>query len=271
MTMPASPPVSFAEASALCPIGPGRYRITVGPDWFQGQGAFGGLTAAWLLRAMTDVVGEPARAPRELSGAFCARVRAGEAEIEAKVSRAGLNVSFASAVLLQRGKVAATASAVFSTARPAEIAFVDLSPPEVLPPARSPLWELPGGLPAYAEHFEIRHCFGVAPLGGTLGPECAVWVRHRVPATLDAPAATALLDCFAPAFFTRVEQRRPAGTVAWSVHFLADFPVELPHDAYCLLRVSSPVAAGGYSSEDDELWSAGGRLLARARQLVAAI
>lgn len=264
-------PTSFALASAVTRLEPGRYQVEVDPSWFQGPGAFGGLTAAWLLRAMTDLVDAPDRHPRELSGTFCARVRQGPGEIEARIMRVGLNVSFVTAELRQRGKVAATASAVFSASRPDGVAYADLPAPEVSPPEDSPPWTLPGGLPDYTQHFDIRHCFGTQPLEG-LGSEAGVWVRSRVPGPVDAPLAAALLDCFAPAFFTRVRERRPAGTVAWSVHFLAELPrADLPEDAFHLLRVRSPMAAGGYSSEDDELWSADGVLIARARQLVAAI
>lgn len=270
-TPPSPVPQSFAEASAVHRTAPGRYRVEVDPSWFQGPGAFGGLTAAWLLRAMTDLIGAPERRPRELSGSFCARIKAGPAEIETRVMRAGLNVSFVTAELRQRSKVAATASAVFSASRPAGLNFSDLPAPPVSAPADSPPWSLPGGLPAYTEHFEIRHCLGVSPLEG-LGSEAGVWVRSRVPGPVDAPLAAALLDSFAPAFFTRVRERRPAGTVSWSVHFLADLPrLETASDAFHLLRVRSPMAAGGYSSEDDELWTSEGVLIARARQLVAAI
>jgi len=262
---------SFAVASALTHVEEGRYQVQVDPSWFQGPGAFGGLTAAWLLRAMTHLVDAPERRPRELSGSFCARIKAGPAEIETRVMRAGLNVSFVTAELRQRGKVAATGSAVFSASRPAGLAFADLPAPSVPAPEDSPLWDLPGGLPAYTEHFEIRHCLGVQPLHGA-GTEAGVWVRSRVPGPVDPPLAAALLDSFAPAFFTRVSERRPAGTVAWSVHFLADLPrLETPSDAFHLLRVRSPMAVGGYSSEDDELWTPDGVLIARARQLVAAI
>lgn len=264
-------PESFAVASAVERVGEGRYQVEVDPSWFQGPGVYGGLTAAWLLRAMTDVVGAPERRPRELSGSFCARVREGSAQIEARLMRAGLNVSFLTAELRQRGKVAATASAVFSTSRPDAIAYADLPAPEVVPPQEAPLWTLPGGLPAYTEHLELRHCLGTQPLGG-FGTEAGVWVRPRVPEPMDAPLAAALLDSFAPAFFTRVPERRPAGTVAWSVHFLAELPQPgAKPDAFHLLRVRSPMASEGYSSEDDELWTAEGVLVARARQLVAAI
>ncbi|MCA8925383.1 MAG: thioesterase family protein, partial [Planctomycetes bacterium] len=108
------PALSFAAASAVERVEPGRYRAEADQAWFQGPGVYGGLTAAWLLRAMTDLVGDPARPPRELSGMFCARIRAGEVRIAARVVRAGLNVSFVTAELLQRERVAATASAVFA-------------------------------------------------------------------------------------------------------------------------------------------------------------
>ncbi|MCA8925020.1 MAG: thioesterase family protein, partial [Planctomycetes bacterium] len=113
---------------------------------------------------------------------------------------------------------------------------------------------------------------GVAPLSGERGSESGVWVRPREPEPVDAALAAGLLDCYAPAFFTRVDERRPAGSVSWCVHFLVDLPrAETPLDGFHLLRVRAPLASEGYSSEDDALWAPDGTLVARARQLVAAI
>lgn len=268
--------MSFALASAIERIdsGPksGTFRVLADPAWFQGRGVFGGLSAAWLLRAMGEVVGNPTRHPRDLSGTFCAPIKAGECLIEARVLREGLSVSFVSAELRQRGKVAGSASAVFSSPRQSSLEFAELPLPPARPPEESKPWTLPGGLPSYADNFELRHCLGVPFLSGERGAESGVWVRSRAPEPVDAALITGLLDCYAPAFFTRRDSICPAGTISWSVHYLAEFPrpAASPED-YHLLRVRSEVAAGGYSSEDDELWAADGTLVARARQLVAAV
>ncbi|MGE0711343.1 MAG: acyl-CoA thioesterase [Planctomycetota bacterium] len=270
-------PSPFARASAVERLEPGRYRIQVEPAWFQGPGAFGGLTAAWLLRALSGEVesslrGSAARAPRELSGAFCAPVKEGEAELRARVVRAGLRVSYVTGELLQRGKVAATASAVFAAERAAAVeGFAELAMPSAPPPAEVPCWEVPG-LPAFVAAFELRQCLGAAPISGRPDVESGGWVRLRQPEPVDAALAAALLDCYPPALFTRLERALPAATVAWSVHFLCPLPrPETPRDAYHLLRVRTQVGTGGYSSEDDELWAPDGTLVARARQLVAAV
>ena len=266
-------PLSFAASTELTELEPGRYTLEVSERWLQGPGAYGGITAAWLLGAMTRVVAQPERRPRELGGTFCARIKPGPAEVRARVARAGMNVSFLTAELYQRDRVAATGSAVFARTRPDAFSYDELTPLAGLPaPEACPLWTLPGGLPTYASNFEIRPCHGPTPLDGQRGPETAVWIRPRAPEELSYPLAAALLDAFAPGFFTRVNERRPAGTVSWSVHFLAELPrVESREDDYHLLRVKAPITTAGFSSEDDELWTRDGQLLARARQLVAAL
>lgn len=267
--------MSFALASAVERTGPGRYRVLPEASWFQGRGVFGGLSAAWLLRAMSEEVGIPARQPRhprELSGTFCAPIKAEECEIEARILREGMSVSFVVAELRQRGKVAGSASAIFSSPRRAALEFDELPRPEAPPPEECPAWTLPGGLPGYAAHFDQRHCLGVRYLSGERGAESGIWVRPRAAEPADAALVTGLIDSYAPAFFARRDDRCPAGTVSWSVHFLGELPrPHSPPDGYHLLRVRSDVAAGGYSSEDDELWAPDGRLVARARQLVAAV
>jgi acyl-CoA thioesterase len=264
--------MAFSLASAIRPAGEGRFEIDVDPRWLQGPGAYGGLTAAWLLRAMATVVGAADRLPRELSGQFCARVKPGPGEIQARILRRGMNVSFTTAELLQRGRVAASASAVFSVARPQGLAFADLAPPAVPPASECPAWTLKGGLPAYTSQLDLRHAGGPAPLSGDGGEPACFWVRPKVAEPVDAYLATGLLDCIAPAYMTRKTERQAAGTVSWSVHFMADLPrPDADPEAFHLLRIHSPLAAAGYSSEEDELWTPAGVLVARARQLVAVI
>jgi len=59
---------SFEEASVVRRTGPGSFEVTVPDGWQQGRGAFGGLVYGMLTRAMEQVVDEPARRLRTLTG-----------------------------------------------------------------------------------------------------------------------------------------------------------------------------------------------------------
>ncbi|MFL5345300.1 MAG: acyl-CoA thioesterase domain-containing protein [Hyalangium sp.] len=88
----------FLTAIHLAPLGEGRYRSRFEAPWYQGRGAFGGVVAGQLLRAMEHLVADPGRPVRSLTVHFCAPAAQGEAEVRGRIERAGKLVSVLSAV-----------------------------------------------------------------------------------------------------------------------------------------------------------------------------
>jgi acyl-CoA thioesterase len=263
----------FSQASAVRPLREGLFGVEVDPSWFQGKGTFGGLVAAWLLRAAIEADGDLLRAPRELTCHFCAPARAGKARLRAQVARRGLSASYVTVRMEQREKVIALATATLGKPRATDQDYTSLQMPSAPAALEAPRWDIGEQMPAFTQHFDLRTCLGGAPLTGAADAVSGGWVRLRAPEPVDAPAVAALLDCWPPAFFTRLQtEARPAGTTSISYAFHRDLPAINADPAdYHLLEVSSHLMREGYAVEDERLWSVDGRLVAEARQIVALI
>lgn len=248
----------------------GRFSFAFDDSWYQGRGAFGGVSAAAVLEAMRAIVDDERRRPRSLHIHFCAPLPAGKHHIEVRVERLGSRVTHLGARVLDDGKVACLASATFAATRDATLAFHEVKAPvvppfETVPPVGpSPL------LPAFCQHFEYRFCVGHLPYTGAEEAHLGGWVRSRSHERLDYALAAALLDAYPPAALTRAESITPAASVDLTVDFFEALPLQQGHkDGRALLTARSRYAGGGYADERSELWSEDGRLLAQCRQLVA--
>lgn len=264
---PAAPaPVPFPLASAVLPRGEGRYGVEVGEAWLQGRGAFGGLVAAWLVRACAAEAG--AGALRAFSCQFCAPARPGLAEVKVRRVRRGTSVDFFAGELARGERVIASATASFGAARAGEdpgVSGATPRAPEVPPPEALAPFVPPPEYPTYLQHLELRFAAGGVGAGGDL---MAAWCRLREPAPFDAALAVALIDALPPACFTRLARPRPAGTVSLSAHLVGALPAA---GEWALVTARAGALHEGYADEEDALWTGDGRLVARAQQLVALI
>jgi hypothetical protein len=236
--------MEFAAASAVEATSELSFRAYVPDGWQQGRGAFGGLVLGTLLRAMEAAEPDRRRSARTLSGDICGPVLPGAAEIKVRVLRRGSNQTNYSAELAQGPAVLATASSVFSTARPQ---------PE-LPLAGAPEpadWQslavmpLPGT--SFAQHYEYRGTFG----GGQARAEG--FIRERqVLAAVDAPALIGRLDAWYPTLF-HVHGPRPMATISFVAQILID-PSTLPPDEPLRYRAQMAASHDGFFVELRELW-----------------
>jgi acyl-CoA thioesterase len=249
----------------LEPLGPGRWRAQVAERWWILQGPYGGYLAAMLMRALLDVVGDPARPPRSLTVHFLDAPVAGPVEIAATVERAGRSVTSVSLRMEQAGRPMAVALASAGTWRDDQPEWNELRPPDVGGPEDcAPL--PPGELaPPFMGNFDVRWAEG-----GTLGdpsPQArnVSWVRPRPAAPLDHVVATALSDTMLPAAFSRLGRPAIVPTLDLTIHFRAPLPAA--GDGWGLAVFASRTSAGGTWEEDGELWSADGVLLTQSRQL----
>lgn len=262
---------SFVSASAVRRAAPGRYDVDVDPTWLQGRGAFGGLVAAWLVRAMEAEVDDPSRPLRALTCELCAPARPGPAEVRVRALRLGLNVSFLAAEVLRRDRVVARASGVFGRPLPPAAAQTP-TPPAVPPPGEVPLWSPPMDLPVYCQHVRHARCWGSEVLVGPAA-EAALggWTWFHAPTPDDAAARVALLDAWPPALFTRLSAPRAVATITMTCHLLgAPGPAVAPGTPL-LVTARSDASVEGYSDERLELWTPDGQLLATSHQVVGVL
>lgn len=246
----------------------GRFSATLGEDWYQGRGVYGGLVAALLSRAMTDALGAPDKPLRTVHLSFAAPATAGEVEIDVEPLRVGRSVGVLRGRMRRGETVIAAGQGTFAADRPVDFGFEQsLAPP--FPPAET----VPDGPPAlyipeFCRYFEFRQCEGPASFSGGMRAHLGGWCRPREATPMCAELVLALLDSWAPAALCRRAEWAPAASVDLSADLPARFD-GVADDELCMYMADSRVARGGYADERAALWSAQGKWLGRARQLIA--
>jgi acyl-CoA thioesterase len=230
------------------------------------SGPNGGYLAAIALRGASALVPEPERTPRSLHARYLAAPKAGPFEVVVEQVRAGRSMTTIAVRMLQDGRDFVHASACFS-APFSTIAFQDAAMPAALPIDQAEL--LPARI-ALNERYVLRRAIGGGERTGSRALSGG-WIRFSDPRPFDALAMAALWDAWPPAVFARAFEQRFRGavpTVEASVYFRRRLPLpELGLQDSVLLRVESTMADEGFCEESAEIWSAGGLLLAHARQL----
>jgi hypothetical protein len=259
----------FTLATTLQATGPGSFLAHIPEGWQQGRGAFGGLVLALLTRALEQTDADPSRRVRVLSGEICGPVQAGEARLEARALRRGKHLSNLDAQLLQHGEVQARASAIISTARPAQATLPAPEAPAGL--ARGwrsldPIDMGPPLAPAFSQHYAYRLA-GFWPFSGGKEARAEGWISEReAPAVLDAPTMIGRLDAWWPAILATFDGPRATATISFMAELLAD-PATLSPEPF-FYRGHVVAIEEGFFVELRELWQ-DGRLVALNQQTFA--
>lgn len=249
----------------------GAFVGGVPEGWEQGRTAFGGLLVGMMVRTAEREAGGPTHVVRAVSADLMAAVAPGEVELTTSWLRVGNSVSTMQVMLRQGGALAAHAAVTFGAPRPGTpaVSQPDLPPP---PPWREvpavPSMSPPG--PVFTQHFEYRNV-GAWPFSGHATPDLEGWVRPRVPCRVrDAAWLAALVDTYWPPTAVTFDRPRPVATVGYHLDLVADAAV-VGDDEPVYQRATAVVGRDGYVSEDRDLWSASGTLLARNRQMLVII
>lgn len=261
--------MTLDEASAIAPGGEGRFSWSVPAGWEQGRGAYGGLIAAAMTRAML-VDEEPERVARALSASMTAPVSPGQAEIHVDKLRAGNAVSSWTARLVQDGEVKAVASLVTGRERPTGHDLPANMPPNVPRWQDVPISESvkPPLAPVFTRHFELR-ALPPYPFSGSSQAGAMAWVRSRVaPARLGPVELAALVDVCWPTALSIERVPRPMATIAFHCTFLVPGGGLDPNEPL-LHRGTVVLGAQGYLSEIRELWTGRGELVCHNPQVFA--
>lgn len=268
-----STPTVFDTDTAVRSLGGGRFEATMSRRWWIVRGPNGGYVAAVLLRALTQAVGDPARAPRSLTVHYTAPPAEGACRIETRVERVGRSLTTVSARMSQGDRLLALALAAFSAPWAPAIEIADACMPEVRPPDVAPGMREARQGPGLAIHQQYDYRWAIGGTPYSVAPEalCGGWIRFVEPRPLDALALAAFSDAWPPTVMSTLAPGSPLGgmpTIDLTIHFRATLPLasSRPED-FVLATFRCRTAREGFFEEDGEIWSPDGLLLAQSRQL----
>lgn len=237
------------------------------PDWMQGRTCFGGLMAAWAVRALRNTLEKPS--PLVSVHVLFIGPAAGEVAISAQVLRSGRAVTQGEAQVTAGGQIVAKVLAIFGDQRPSKIA---VNPP---PPAPSkPIADgfefpyLPGITPEFTKNFSYMLTEGAMPFTGAPAPGIGGFVKHATRHDRSAESVLALVDAWPAPVLPLANAPFAASTVNWSCHFVGDWnPADAPDD-FLWFNSDTISAHDGYATTTATLY-AGPKLIAWSEQLVA--
>ena len=257
---------AFDAATAVQPIGDGRYRARIDDGWDIGGNANGGYLLALAARAMEDAVGRP---PLTVTAHYIARGRCGPCEVSVDVVRAGRRTATAIARLRTDVDVLAVVG-TFGDQIAGGPTVIDSSPPD-LPPFDECIRTVP---PVPSSGFGERVHIRVHPDEATFrhgrptgAGEVSGWFTFAdaAPADqqIDAFGLLQAADAFAPVCFNRFEV-----PVAWAPTLELTVHVRgVPAAGPLRCRFRNRFMQNGLFDEDGEIWDSRGAIVAQSRQL----
>jgi acyl-CoA thioesterase-2 len=256
--------------TAVEPIGDGRYRATVSPDW-EIWGPCGGYVAAIALRAAGAECG--LARPASLYCHYLSVAAFAPVDLVVTPLRAGRTVTAQRVQMHQEDRPVLDAM-VWSVGEVEGLEHDDVDPPDVPGPDElpEPSWPRPDeDRPAYTywSNFDQRPVDAVQtwPPPGPLPPTWRTWVRYKeAPAAedpwVDAARLVVVLDVGSWPAGSRPHAHADPPFIAPSLDLYASFQYPGAGSQWLLLDAHSPVAQGGLLSWTGRVWSDARKLLA---------
>jgi acyl-CoA thioesterase len=283
-----TPPRTFDDATAIRPLGDGRYAADIDLGWAAPTAANGGYLAAIVVRAvLAHADPQQARRLRSLTLHYVRPVGAGPLELAVETVRSGRRITSVRVRAFQEGREAIAALAALAAPDlPAAGTWLP-SPPQVAPaPARDAPrvppqewgretdgWlELFDGAPAISHRVQLAPRFGGIPFSGRqpqagTGPQAGGWIALPDPHPVDVAYLALCADVWWPPGFEPLDRPAVAPTIDLTIHFRADLPPAGLPDQPVLGWYRSTAARDGLVEEDGLLFLGDGTLLAHSRQL----
>lgn len=267
-----SPDSDFALATAITPLGDGRYGCHLDARWSALAGINGGVLMAILVRAITAEVGA-GRGLRTLHVQFLRPPKATDAEVHVEVVRSGARATNARVQIHQGDRLILEGLATCMTGGLRELARWQPEPPRVpaADDADAPVMDDPR-MPAIADRLTYLPRIGPAPLSGTpLAPgepaRTGGYLQLKGEQRVDAAVLALFCDAWWPAALGPIDTLAFNPTIDLTFHVRAALPPEGLDPQPILLDVRTAASMEGLVEEDATLYAADGTLLAQSRQL----
>lgn len=252
--------MTFAAATAVHPVGPGRYDTELTPYWSAYGNPNGGYMAAITARAALTETGRAH--PISVSTTFLKAARPGPADLDVSAMSAGRTLATARVVLRQQGVIVLESTVVCADEPAGDVP----AHPDALPVVEekcTPPSITPGSGPTILDSVSVRYAPGSGPRDPA-DPDAALtaWVRMLTGEDPDALICIVAADALAPTPFR-------LGHVGWSPTVamtwqLRAHPVPGPLAVTC---TAGQVTADQWFDERAVVVDAAGRAVAHAWQL----
>ena len=271
---------TFTQDVVVEPLGDGRYRADLDHGWDLVPLPQGGIIASFALRAAQHALGDDAQDLRSCTAVFAGQVAAGALEVDVSVLRRGRSATQVTATVRNAGATSGTTVlAVFGSKRRGP-SFVDVTPPDVPPPAQCPSYRdpPPPGIEPYEQRPFWTRVEGRAALGHPpwedhepTSSDVATWLRFDDPpllkdGSLDPLGVLTLADRMPGSVGERLgHQGEPwfAPSADLTVHLF-----EPARTTWLLAHDRARWAHDGWASAETTLWDEAGALVAYATQMM---
>jgi acyl-CoA thioesterase len=253
--------------------------VAIPKSWGNGRTVFGGLQVALSVRAMRGALdatlgvgkGHHTALPlRSLQTTFVAPVPTGTpVELRAEFLRSGRSATHARCDVRHDGALACTTVAVFGAARPSRI-LLDIPRPTLQadPEALPDLPYIPGIMPEFVQHLQLRWAVGRVPYSGHDEPHSSIFARLPDDGCNAEDVLIALADSIPTPALSMLEKPAPATSINWMLELIGD-PAQLDRHQWSLIGTEVRAGADGYLSQTSVLWGPDGHAFSVSHQSVA--
>ena len=255
--------MSLAAASAMSPVGAGRWAGGIAPGWDIVGAANGGYLLAMAARAAALASGRPD--PVTVTAHYLAPGAPGPVTVDTEVVKAGKRFTTVSATLSDAAHPLVRILGSFGDLEESAGAERLEAGPPALPPVADciPIEPTDTFPPPFMGRVELRlPPERASAWGGSGAPRVEGWFRLRDGEPIDTIALLVAVDAFPPTiFFTDL-------AVAWvpTMELTAHVRAR-PAAGWLRCAFTTRFITGGFLEEDGEVWDSGGRLVAQSRQL----
>lgn len=254
----------FATASAVTPLGDGRYSARIPPGWDIMGNVNGGYLMAIAARAASDAAQRPD--PVSVTAHFMRPTGPTDVTVETDVLRSGRRFAVARATMIGEANLVAVLGTYGSLEESDQVERFETGPPALPPPEDcvriEPTETFP---PPFMGQVELRldPTDSVLSTGTPTGrPRVQGWFRLLDDEPITTTALLMAVDAFPPTIFNTDLPIAWTPTLELTAHIRAR-----PRPGWLRCVFTTRFITGGFLEEDGELWDESGRLVAQSRQL----